>query len=94
MNEQIETFRTKVTLEHIQGRVTSTAYTLLPDGKTTVCQLYMINGYTIMGTSSCVDPANYNQALGEKYAYENAINAAWPLEGYLLAEEIHQRNQS
>jgi hypothetical protein len=93
MNEQIETFRTKVTLEDIQGKVKQATYTVLPDGKTTVCQLHMENGYTINGYSACVDPANYNKALGEKYAYEDAINKAWPLEGYLLSEEIYQRNK-
>jgi hypothetical protein len=86
--------RTTVTLEHIQGRVKKTTYTVLPDTTTTVCQLHMANGYVIMGTSACVDPAKYNQALGEKYAYEDAINKAWPLEGYLLAEEIYQRGKS
>jgi hypothetical protein len=84
--------RTAVSLNDIQDKVKKTTYTLLPDGKTTVCQLHMENGYTINGHSACVDPANYNQALGEKYAYEDAINKAWPLEGYLLAEEIFKRN--
>lgn len=83
--------RTTVTLADIQGKVKKTTYTVLPDGKTTVCQLHMENGYTINGYSACVDPANYNQALGEKYSYEDAINKAWPLEGYLLAEEIFKR---
>ena len=83
--------RTAVSLNDIQDKVKKTTYTVLPDGKTTICQLHMENGYTINGQSSCVDPAKYNQALGEKYAYEDAINNAWPLEGYLLAEEIFRR---
>lgn len=86
--------RTSVTLNDIQAKVKKTTYTLLPDGRTTICQLHMENGYTINGQSACVDPANYNQALGEKYAYEDAINKAWPLEGYLLAEEIFQRSKA
>ena len=36
---------------------------------------------------------NQDKAIGEKFAYEDAINKAWPLEGYLLAEEIFQRNK-
>lgn len=83
--------RTAVSLNDIQDKVKKTTYTVLPDGKTTICQLHMENGYTINGQSACVDPAKYNQALGEKYAYEDAINKAWPLEGYLLAEEIFRR---
>lgn len=83
--------RTAVSLNDIQAKVQKTVYTVLPDTTTTICQLFMENGYVILGTSACVDPTKYNQALGEKYAYEDAINKAWPLEGYLLAEEIFRR---
>lgn len=86
--------RTSVTLPDIHAKVKKTTYTILPDTTTTVCQLHMENGYVIMGTSACVDPTKFNQALGEKYAYEDAINKAWPLEGYLLAEEIFKRGQA
>jgi hypothetical protein len=85
-----EPLPTSVTLNSIQNKVQKTTYTLLPDGKTTICQLHMENGYTINGHSACVDPTQYNQALGEKYSYEDAINKAWPLEGYLLAERRYQ----
>ena len=87
---QPEPLPTSVTLNSIQNKVQKTTYTLLPDGKTTICQLHMENGYTINGHSACVDPTQYNQALGEKYSYEDAINKAWPLEGYLLAERRYQ----
>lgn len=86
--------RTTVTLEDIQGKVKKTTYTVLPDTTTTVCQLHMENGYVILGTSACVDPAKFSKATGEKYAYEDAINKAWPLEGYLLAQEIFQGGQA
>jgi hypothetical protein len=93
MNEHIETQRKSVSLNDITAKVKKTTYTILPDGKTTICQLHMENGFTVNGQAACVDPASYNQALGEKFAYEDAINNAWPLEGYLLAEEIYQRNK-
>jgi hypothetical protein len=50
----------------------------------------MQNGFTILGQSSCVDPKEFNIALGEKYAYEDAIDKIWQLEGYLLAERRYQ----
>ena len=93
-NHEAATHRTAVSLNDIQDKVKKTTYTLLPDGKTTICQLHMENGFTINGHSACVDPSEYNQALGEKYAYEKAIDNAWELEGYLLAEEIFQRKRS
>ena len=86
--------RTAVSLSDILNKVKKATYTVLPDTTTTVCQLHMENGYVILGTSACVDPAKFNQALGEKYAYEDAVNKAWPLEGYLLAEEIFRRGQA
>lgn len=90
MNEQIKTQRTAVTLNGIMDKIKGVTYTLLPNGRTTICQLTMENGFTIEGTSACVDKANYNKALGEKYAYEDAINNVWKFEGYLLAEELHK----
>lgn len=91
---QTATHRTAVSLNDIQDKVKKTVYTILPDTTTTVCQLFMENGYVIMGTSACVDPAKFNKAIGEKFAYEDAINKAWPLEGYLLAQEIFLRNKA
>jgi hypothetical protein len=90
MQEHHDTLPTSVTLNDIIARVTETIYSVLPGTTTTVCQLRMVNGYTVLGTSACVDPTKYNQALGEKYAYEDAINKCWPLEGYLLAERRYQ----
>ena len=62
----------------------------MPDGRTTVCQLTMQNGFTVRGESSCVSVENFNKELGEKYAYEKAFDAAWAFEGYLLAELRHR----
>ena len=48
----------------------------------------MVNGYVVLGTSACADPAMFNKALGEQYSYADAIKQLWPLEGYLLREEL------
>ena len=76
----------RVTVTDMQAKVKSSTYTRLPDSTTTVCQITLVNGYTLIGTSACVDPANFNQALGEQYAYEKAFNQLWDLEGYLLKQ--------
>lgn len=79
--------RTAVSLADIQNKIKRAVYTVLPDTTTTVCQLFMENGYVVLGTSACVDPTKFSKATGEKFAYEDAINKCWPLEGYLLAQE-------
>lgn len=61
---------------------------------TTICNLRLKNGFTVRGESACVDPANYNKALGEKLAYEDAINNLWPLMGFALKDRLYRNNQS
>jgi hypothetical protein len=88
--QQEDAIPNKVTVSDMQAKVKSSTYTRLPDSTTTVCQITLENGYTLIGTSACVDPANFNQALGEKYAYEKAFNQLWDLEGYLLKQRRYE----
>lgn len=90
MHENTQPQPSKVTLNDIMSKIKGVTYTVLPNRRTTVCQLTLENGYTVEGQSACVDIANYNQALGEKFAYEAAIDNCWALEGYLLAERRFQ----
>lgn len=46
-------------------------------------------GFTITGRAACVDPANYDEAVGEKYAREDAANQLWKLEGYRLQWRLY-----
>lgn len=80
----------KVTLEQIKSKIKSEMYLVLPDGKSTLCVLTMENGYTIKGLSACVDASNFNIDIGRVIAYEDAIRQIWPLEGYLLAQRLHE----
>ncbi len=90
MDTHLDSIPSTVTMNDMLDRIDETKYTLMEGTTTTMCQVRMVNGYTVWGKSSCVDPAKYNQALGEKYAFEDAINQLWPLEGYLLAERRFQ----
>lgn len=90
MDIQEEKVRTSVSITDIENKIKQVVFSVLPDTTTTICQLFMENGYVILGTSACVDKTKYNKALGDKYAYEDAINKAWPLEGYLLAQQRYE----
>lgn len=78
----------KLLLDDIKGKVRSE--TFWNNGKTTVCILTLQNGFEVVGSSGCVDPANFVQAIGEKIAYERALDQVWAFEGYLLQEHISQ----
>lgn len=43
------------------------------------------NGFTVVEDSACVDPANYDQTLGEGYALQKAKRKVWEFLGFLLA---------
>lgn len=80
---------TRVTEAKIKDRIERVDYHRI--GETvTVCNITVDNGYSVRGESACVDPANYDQAIGEKIAFDNAFRKLWPLFGFLLAEDVYR----
>lgn len=95
MNDtNVEAIPNRITVSDMNGKVRSSTYTRLPDSTTTVCQITLVNGYTLVGTSACVDPAMFNQAMGEQIAYNNAFEQLWALEGYLLKQRRYEAGLS
>lgn len=76
----------RVTLESLEAKVASAEY--FRSKTLTICILTLANGFTIVGKSACASPENYSQALGERYAYDDAFRQIWAFEGYLLREQL------
>lgn len=53
----------------------------------TVAFVKMGNGFILIGKSSPADPENFDAELGRKFALEDAIRQAWPMEAYRLLSE-------
>lgn len=51
----------------------------------TICLLVMKNGFTIVGKSA---PTDFDEDLGRRLAYEDAVRQAWPLMGYELKSKM------
>jgi hypothetical protein len=83
----------KMTKALIESRIRDVAYLRLND-TVTLCSITLDNGYSVRGESACVDPANYDQEIGEGLAHSNAFAKLWPLFGFLLAEERYWRVQA
>ena len=81
----------RVTIEEINNAIHGETYTVLPDGRTTVCQLTLDNGFTVTGISVCASPENFNEAEGNKYARERAVDQVWMLMGFRLLEQERNR---
>ncbi len=80
----------RVTLSQVESRIRQVQYVILPDGRTTICMLTLLNGFTVRGESSCVSVENFNKELGERYSYNKAKDKIWELEAYLLAEHLYR----
>jgi len=57
-------------------------------GLLTICVLVLRNGFTVVGTSACASPENFNAAYGRKLARGKAVEQIWPLMGYELRSQL------
>jgi hypothetical protein len=62
-------------------------------GKVTVVVAKLPNGFTIVESSACVDPANYDEAIGVEICKQRIENQLWQLEGYLLQEQLYKEGK-
>jgi hypothetical protein len=79
-----------VTIEQVESTIEGIEY--INRGTLTVAIATLRNGFQVVGTSGCADPAKYNQQLGEKLARAKVVDQVWLLEGYLLKEQMHREN--
>lgn len=77
----------KVTKDYINSRIKYPPRFERIGVTLTHCSIEVDNGFIVTGESSCVDPQNYRQEIGEQIAYDNAYAKLWPLFGFLLAEK-------
>ena len=54
----------------------------------TICVLVLRNGFTVVGTSACASPANFDAGIGQRVARQDAIRQVWPLLGYALRDRL------
>ncbi|WP_223251318.1 Gp49 family protein [Pasteurella multocida] len=83
----------RVTKEHLESIIVDKKFHRLTE-TLTVCVLTLRNGFTVTGESACVDPASYNQEIGENIAYENAFEKLWQLEGYMLKTKLYDEKSA
>lgn len=79
----------RVTMEDVLGSIAKADYYLHAEGTLTICVLTLQNGFTVTGQSACADIANYKQDIGERMAYDNAVNEIWKFLGYVLRDKLH-----
>jgi hypothetical protein len=79
----------RVTAQDVDEAIARESYTRLSGSTTTVCELTLQNGFTVLGESACADPANFNQELGERLSHGQAKNKIWAFLGYELKTKLN-----
>lgn len=72
--------------EHLNSLIKETSF--WNNGKTTVCIIELNSGFQVVGTSGIVDKSNFDENIGNHFAYKNAFEKLWELEGYLLQNQL------
>lgn len=85
----------RVSLDSIIEKIAHTDY-VYPDRHPhmTLAIITMQNGFIFVGKATPADPTNFDEALGKKFAYEDAIRQIWPMEAYLLREKMACQDQT
>lgn len=74
-----------ITREAIEALLAASVYCDTKMGnKTTVVVCILPNGFEVVESSGCVDPANYNHELGVSTCKRRIVDRVWQLEGYRL----------
>lgn len=68
--------------------IVAAQYYRFPGTTLTVCAITLRNGFTVTGESAAASAENFDQNIGEKIAFDNARAKIWPLEGYLLRQQL------
>ncbi|MGM7634167.1 Gp49 family protein [Bacillus sp. Hm123] len=58
--------------------------------KCTVVTAKLANGFIIVESSACVDPANYDASLGKEICMKRIEDKIWGMEGYKLQCELSE----
>ena len=79
----------KLTLDYIKSLIVNAEYQRFGD-TLTVCVLTLRNGFTVTGESACISKAIFDAEIGQKVAYDNAVDKIWQLEGYLTLQQVYE----
>ena len=82
----------KLTKEFLESEIDTVEYNRFGETNTH-CTITTKSGFTFTGESACVDPNNFDQKIGEKFAYEQAFEKMWMPYGFWLHKALAEYDQ-
>jgi len=63
-------------------------YILHKNTTLTICIITLKNGFCVTGESAAIHVDTFDRLIGEKLAYDTALEKIWMLESYILKNEL------
>lgn len=82
----------KLTKEFLESEVKEKHFTRIGD-RITHCRIVTHSGFEFTGESAVVDAKNFDEKLGEQYAYEQALDGMWMPYGFWLHKALTEYDQ-
>ncbi|WP_248105740.1 Gp49 family protein [Moraxella osloensis] len=82
----------KLTKDFLESEIDKVEYNRFGETNTH-CTITTKSGFTFTGESACVDPNNFDQKIGEKFAYEQAFEKMWMPYGFWLHKALAEYDQ-
>lgn len=86
-NKDMKTAAPSVSQKMVDDFIAETEVITMGD-KTTVVRATLRNGFTIVESSSCVSPENYDEKMGADICLEHIKDKIWMLLGFLLQTAV------
>ena len=86
----------KVTIEEVKANMQDViCHTAIEfDRPVTYVTVRMENGFTLRESTTCVDPANYDEEIGKQICLEKIEDKIWFLLGYALQDKVYKESNS
>lgn len=78
----------------VESAIADIKYVLLPDRRSTLCAITLVNGFTVHGISSMVSGEDYDQEVGRITAYKKAFGEVRDVLAVLMVEKRYQEQQA
>ena len=81
-----------VTIEQVRENMQDVIVRTLQDfdKPCTYVTVRMKNGFTLRESTTCVDPANYDEEIGKEICLKRIESKIWYLLGYALQEKLYR----
>lgn len=87
----------RLTPEYLKSRIAAVEYETKETfgQKAMFCHFQLDNGYIVYGKkpSMAIDPANFNEEMGQKYSYQNTFDQLWELFAFAQLERERDLSQ-